>query len=81
MSTLFCNVGWMERYQGLHGSDTIQGGGSFVAIEGRGHEMCNFTSVNDRLFGYVQPPGQQIGLNHCGYIPRRLRRFSFKNGR
>lgn len=66
MSTLFCNVGWMEAYEGLQGSDTIQGGGSFVAIEGRGHEICNFTDVDGQLFGYVQPPGKQIDIDRIG---------------
>jgi hypothetical protein len=56
----------MERYEGLQGSDTIQGGGSFVAIEGRGHEICNFTDVHGQLFGYVQPPGKQIDITRLG---------------
>lgn len=66
MPTLFCNVGWMERYEGLQGSDTIQGGGSFVATEGRGHEICSFADVEGQLFGYVQPPGKQIDIDRLG---------------
>jgi hypothetical protein len=27
---LFFNIGWMERYQGLHAGDGIVGGGSYV---------------------------------------------------
>lgn len=66
MPILFCNVGWMEKYQGLHAGDSIEGGGSFVAKEGRGHEICNFASVEGKYFGYVQPSGAQIEIGRLG---------------
>jgi len=69
MTLLFCNVGWMERYQGLGFGDTISGGGAFVKEEGRGHEVCNFSDVNGDFYGYVQPPGQQIDIDRIGADP------------
>lgn len=69
MTLLFCNVGWMERYQGLDSGDAISGGGSYVKEEGRGHEICNFVDVNGVVYGYVQPPGQQIDIARIGANP------------
>lgn len=66
MPILFCNVGWMERYQGLRSDDQISGGGAYVKKEGRGHEVCNFCPENDTLYGYVQTPGEQINLDRLG---------------
>lgn len=66
MPILFCNVGWMERYQGLRAGDQISGGGAYVKKEGRGHEVCNFSPDNDTLYGYVQAPGAQINLDRLG---------------
>lgn len=66
MTMLFCNVGWMERYQGLLHGDTIRGGGAYVKKEGRGHEICNFSPYKDVLYGYVQPPGSQIDIERIG---------------
>ena len=54
MRILFCNIGWMEKYQGLTDNDQISGG-SFVSEKGMGHEVCNFHSTNERVYGYVQP--------------------------
>ncbi|MDD2899814.1 MAG: DUF3883 domain-containing protein [Desulfuromonadaceae bacterium] len=66
MPYLFCNVGWMEFYQGLNAGDVIVGGGAFVREEGRGHEICNFSANNGRLYGYVQPTGEQIKIERIG---------------
>lgn len=57
MKYLFCNTGWMEFYQGISKSDQITGGGSFVNEEGMGHEVCNFYSHKNNVYGYVQPSG------------------------
>nr|MCU0256347.1 hypothetical protein [Vicinamibacterales bacterium] len=53
---LFCNIGWMERYEGLKGRpDKIVGGGKFVDKEGYGAEVCNFLPTNDSfVYGYVE---------------------------
>lgn len=56
MSVLFCNVGWMERYDGIDG-DSIERGGSYNK-DSIGHEVCNFSSVDGKVYGYVQPTGQ-----------------------
>jgi hypothetical protein len=63
---IFCNIGWMERYQGLRHGDQIKGGGAYVWKEGRGHEVCNFSPVGRYLYGYVQPRGDQINIERLG---------------
>ena len=45
----------MESYRGNRKSDQITGGGSYVAEEGMGHEVCNFYSHRGKVYGYVQP--------------------------
>lgn len=66
MTILFCNVGWMEKYQGLRSGDQITGGGAYVTKEGRGHEVCNFCPDKETLYGYVQTPGKQIDIDRIG---------------
>lgn len=63
---LFCNVGWMSRYQGITPSDKIVGGGAYVRIEQRGHEVCNFLPAKEKIYGYVQPHGSQIKIERIG---------------
>lgn len=56
MPVLFCNVGWMKKYDGIDG-DTIHRGGSYNN-DSIGHEVCNFSNVAGSVYGYVQPIGQ-----------------------
>jgi hypothetical protein len=63
---LFCNVGYMEKYQGQTKADTIKGGGSWVAEHGTGHEVCNFLPVNGKVYGYVQAMGSGIDVERLG---------------
>ncbi|MHC2518807.1 hypothetical protein [Bradyrhizobium diazoefficiens] len=53
---LFCNIGWMSRYEGLAGKpDKIVGGGKFVAENETGLEVCNFLSCRDGyIYGHVE---------------------------
>jgi len=69
MAILFCNVGWMEHYQGLNTGDQIVGGGSYVEEKGRGHEICNFSPYKNDLYWYVQPPGKEINIVRIGADP------------
>jgi 5-methylcytosine-specific restriction protein A len=63
MKILFCNIGWMERYNGIDG-DSIKRGGAYNDTS-IGHEVCNFTNVNDFVYGYVRPLGQ-IKIENLG---------------
>ena len=63
---LFCNVGWMLQYRGQTRSDRIIGGGQYVRIEKRGHEICNFLPASGRVYGYVQPTASAIALERLG---------------
>lgn len=69
MTYFFCNIGWMEFYKGQSKKDTITGGGSYVKKEGRGHEVCNFLSYAGKIYGYVQPSGEQIDISRLGAQP------------
>lgn len=69
MTYLFCNIGWMEHYKGQTSKDQITGGGSYVAEEGRGHEVCNFAPYRKNVYGYVQPAGKQIRIDRLGADP------------
>ena len=52
----FCNIGWMNRYEGLEGKpDKIVGGGKYVDKNKTGHEVCNFLLADDGyVYGYVE---------------------------
>jgi Domain of unknown function (DUF3883) len=63
---LFCNIGWMKNYQGQTTDDKIIGGGRYVKIEKRGHEVCNFVRNGQRVYGYVQPVGDRIVIQKLG---------------
>lgn len=56
MPILFCNVGWMNHYNGIDG-DSIERGGEYNQ-HSTGHEVCNFSNNGGTLYGYVQPTGQ-----------------------
>lgn len=56
MRILFCNIGWMERYNG-NDNDEIQRGGSYNN-DAVGYEVCNFTNDNEFVYGYVRSHGQ-----------------------
>ena len=68
MTILFCNIGWMERYQGLHTGDQIRGGGAYVKKHDSGYEICNFSSnsMDPALYGYVRAAGDTIDLSRLG---------------
>jgi hypothetical protein len=53
---LFCNIGWMSRYEGLTGRpDRIVGGGQWVTDNESGHEVCNFVACDDGyVYGHVE---------------------------
>lgn len=53
---LFCNIGWMSRYEGNKGQpDKTVGGGSWVRENETGHEVCNFVTCPDGfVYGHVE---------------------------
>lgn len=52
---LFCNIGWMSRYEGLVEPDTIVGGGKWVDRHKTGLEVCNFLACPDgNVYGHVE---------------------------
>lgn len=59
---IFCNIGWMNYYDGIAG-DSISRGGAYNDT-GVGHEICNFSEVAGFYYGYVQPTGGKIKLEN-----------------
>ena len=56
---VFFRIGWMDRYSGIVGGDTITGGGAYVTERGYGHEIFNFRPFQNKMFGYLQPSGRK----------------------
>ena len=56
MTIIFCNIGWMNYYNGIDG-DSLERGGEYNQ-HSIGHEVCNFSNNAGTLYGYVQPTGQ-----------------------
>lgn len=65
MQMLFCNIGWMESYNGVTSSDSITRGGSYNN-NNIGHEACNFLPKNGQFFGFVQAINNKINLERIG---------------
>ena len=63
MPLLFCNVGWMNKYNGID-SDSIERGGKYNE-HSIGHEVCNFNDNAGVIYGYVQSTGN-INLTKIG---------------
>lgn len=66
MPILFCNVGWMENYNGQSIDDKLKGGGTYVIEQGRGGETCNFTEYRGVFYGFVQPVQNTIRIEKIG---------------
>ena len=64
MPHLFCNIGWMDDYEG---TARIDGGGAYVQEYKTGFEMCNFLPYKGKVYGYVRPSGGgQIKIERLG---------------
>lgn len=64
MPYLFCNIGWMDDYEG---TALIVGGGAYVDEHKEGFEMCNFLPYRGKVYGYVRPSrGGQIKIERLG---------------
>ena len=64
MALIFCNIGWMSKYNGIDG-DSIERGGEYNK-HSIGHEVCNFAINRGILYGYVQPAGETIKIEKIG---------------
>lgn len=57
----------MDRYEGQKDKpDRIVGGGAYVRKNKRGHEVCNFLPVGDRVYGHVETLHRKIRIEHLG---------------
>ncbi|POZ50052.1 HNH endonuclease [Methylovulum psychrotolerans] len=64
MTLLFCNVGWMNNYDGIDGDSIVRGGA--YNQHSVGSEVCNFTNIDGTVYGYVQLKGEQIRIERLG---------------
>ncbi len=64
MPVLFCNIGWMNKYDGIS-NDSIKRGGKYNK-HSVGQEVCNFTKNKSTVYGYVQPVGDSIKIEKLG---------------
>ena len=64
MPLIFCNIGWMNKYNGISG-DSIERGGKYNK-HSIGHEVCNFSNNKGTVYGYVQPVGDSIKIEKLG---------------
>jgi len=74
MPILFCNIGWMQHYDGLKGTnDEIINGGKHVTQYKSGHEVCNFVPCGNYVYGYVESirgtTDTQISIERLGADP------------
>lgn len=63
MKVLFCNIGWMKKYNGIDG-DSLERGGAYNDSK-TGHEVCNFTNMKGYVYGYVRSSGK-INITNLG---------------
>ena len=62
-NVIFCKIGWMKKYEGITNGDKIENGGKYVDENGIGHEIYNFSPINDKYYGYVRTPkGSNLNL-------------------
>lgn len=59
---LFCNIGWMEKYEGVTEFDEILNGGKYVKTNKDGGEIYCFINRNGYCYGYVQPVNQTASV-------------------
>ena len=60
MKILYCNIGDMNSYNGIH-NDSLLGGGSFNK-DNIGGEVNNFTDHNGNVYGFVQATENTIDI-------------------
>lgn len=63
MSLFFCNTGWMREYDGLDGDDLVNGGA--YNDDEYGSEVCNFTVLRNKVYGFVRVNGAPNLGNLC----------------
>ncbi len=54
---LFCNMGWMKKYDGKRDDDRRPEGGGSHNEKNIGFEICNFSEIEDHVYGYTQTHG------------------------
>ncbi|MEG2489471.1 hypothetical protein [Anaerorhabdus sp.] len=62
MRILFCNITYLNKYEGKIASDAILTGGSWVKEHEDAHEKWNFLNMNGLCYGFVQNPKSQFRI-------------------
>ncbi len=63
--TIFCNVAWMEYYDGRKG-DSPCNGGKYVVENGYGAELYNFKRHRNKVYGFVAAHNSTINICRLG---------------
>lgn len=66
MRILFCNIGWMNHYNGQTKDDRLENGGSFVDENGYGIEEYTFQNINGYYYGGTGLSGNMNIERICG---------------
>lgn len=59
---IFCNIAWMNRYQGINEFDKPKNGGSWVEENNDAVEAYNFQPYENMCYGYVEHKGSALNL-------------------
>lgn len=59
---IFCEIAWMRYYNGVTEDDKPRNGGKFIAENGEGGEVFNFSPYNHKCYGYVMHYGDEMHI-------------------
>ena len=65
---VFCEITWMKYYCGVADDDKPMNGGSYIAENGEGGEVYNFTPYNHKCYGYVMHQGNELHIERYDKI-------------
>ena len=65
---IFCEVAWMKYYAGVSGDNRPMNGGKYIAENGAGGEIFNFTPYNHKCYGYVMHFGNELHIERYDEI-------------
>lgn len=67
---VFCEIAWMKHYNGVTADDKPMNGGKYIAENGEGGEIFNFSPYNHKCYGYVMHYGNELHIERYDKILR-----------
>lgn len=65
---VFCEIAWMKNYKGVTEDDKPMNGGKYIAENGEGGEVYNFSPINHTCYGYVMHYGNELHIERYDKI-------------